>query len=106
MWTTKEVVIISIATGLAFSFATIYSQRKLNSYVNQKIEQQSVNPLLGIVPSVPVQNNTHYQHENTNAPVIQQSYEPIQQKEPIQHKVRYHTPPDGAGTRWTPLPIS
>ena len=102
MWTTKEVVLISIATGLAFCFATIYSQNKFNSYVNKKIEQQSSNPLLGIIPSTPVQNNT-------NTSVKYQTHEPIQHiepVEPIQQQVRYHTPPDGAGSRWTPLPIS
>jgi hypothetical protein len=103
MWTTKEVLFISIATGLAFSFATIYSQRKLKSYIDQKLSEKSGNPLLGIVSQPPINDckEIQYQLEKSTFPV-QEAPLPAS----IEPQIMYQAPPEGSGSRWTPLPIS
>lgn len=105
MWTTKEVLIISIATGLVFSFATIYSQRKFQSYIETKVTEKTGNPLLGLVPQPPINNEIqqHIEVAQSPSPIHEPAHNVQFSNTPV---VRYHVPPDGAGSRWTPLPIS
>jgi len=111
MWTTKEVFLISIATGLAFSFATIYSQRKFKSYVDYKLAEKSGNPLIGIVSQPPINDcqDIQYQLEKPTLPDIYNQTLTVQET-PLSEirvpEIMYHTPPEGSGSRWTPLPIS
>lgn len=110
MWTTKEVFLISIATGLAFSFATIYSQRKFKAYVDYKLSEKSGNPLLGIVSQPPINDcrDIQYQLEKPTYQ-LEKPTMPVQETplpEIVEPQIMYHTPPEGSGSRWTPLPIS
>ena len=111
MWTTKEVIIISLATGLAFFFATIYSQRKIQQYIDNKVSERSSNPLHKLV-----QDNTQLASMGPTGPAkpIQpakptgptEPTEPTGHMEHVEHvEQRYHVPPPGAGERWTPLPL-
>lgn len=108
MWTTKEVVIISIATGLAFCFATIYSQRKVQQYIDNKVIEKSINPLSSLM-----NNDMTFLGKNNTMPIVE-SQPTVQQESPAQEnknnvpikKQIYHDTPPGAGERWTPLAIA
>lgn len=86
MWSSKEVLFISIATGFVFCFATIYAQNAMTKYVNRQIQEKSgANPFIGM----------------GLAPRTQREQQ-LPQKEQLPVKVR--DSPPGSGTRWTPLP--
>lgn len=100
MWTTKEVVIISLATGIAFIFATIYSQRKIHQYIDNKITEKSTNPLASLLTkdmalAIPA--------ASLGAPA--QDTRIVEEIPPAPIEPKFHTPPPGAGERWTPLLI-
>lgn len=117
MWTTKEVIIISLATGLAFCFATIYSQRKMQQYIDNKVSEKSSNPLssiltrdmassLGQVAAMNSQQNSVLSNDSMER---QQSHlqdtPPASIPVPSRKEKKFHEPPPGSGERWTPLPI-
>lgn len=103
MWTTKEVVIISLATGLAFLFATIYSQRKIQQYIDNKVTEKSTNPLSSLLTKDMVST---VQSVSLGAPEEhRQEVEQLGRSTPPPKKQEFHEPPPGAGERWTPLPI-
>lgn len=98
MWSSKELLIISIATGLVFCFATLYAQNAMTTYVNRKVaEKTGTNPLIG----TGLVSNPQQQHQ--------------QQRELVRHHNKsdgkghqriFEQPnaPPGSGTRWTPIP--
>ena len=91
MWSSKEVLLISIATGFMFCFATIYAQNSMTKYVNRKIQEKTwANPLIGTglesVPRLP-QRQRHVQEQAD-----------LQNDSPKKHNA-----PPGSGKRWTPL---
>lgn len=91
MWSSKEVLIISIATGFVFCFATIYAQNAMTKYVNHQVQQKTgTNPLMGmgLAPMIQ-QQQTQKQQEQTN----------ISNNAP-----ELRSAPPGSGNRWTPLP--
>ena len=90
MWSSKEVLLISIATGFVFCFATIYAQNKLTKYVNRQVEKKTGgNPLIGMGLASRPQQQQQYQHP---------------QDAKIQPVSAFHSAPQGSGSRWTPLP--
>ena len=95
MWSSKEVLFISIATGFVFCFATIYTQNAVTRYVNHRVaEKTTSNPLIGmgLVSKQP-----------------QQQRQQQQQQQQQQHHTNHarvseiHSAPPGSGARWTPL---
>ncbi|CAM9105395.1 unnamed protein product [Ectocarpus sp. 8 AP-2014] len=89
MWSSKEVLLISIATGFVFCFATIYVQNAMTTYVNRRVaEKTGSNPLIGMgLVSKPQRD---YHQENVR----------------IKDHTRVseiHRAPPGSGARWTPL---
>lgn len=87
MWSSKEVLFISIATGFVFCFATIYAQNAMRKYVNLQIQEKTGNPLIGttLASRIPQQTDTQTDPDPPHAP-------------------RFRSAPPGCGTRWTPLP--
>lgn len=107
-WNTKEVIIISIATGLFFSCMTLYLQNKFQSMINDKVKQQTSNPLVDIVNSSSygrnVQTNFNQSEVGTKQIINDQTRETqhVHDEQPvIMHEI-----PHGAGQRWTPLPVT
>jgi len=97
MWTTKEVIIISIATGLACCFATIYTQRKIQQYIDSKVTERSISPLSKLI-------NREITSVGQSMPITSMEDVPVPTAEPPKAQV-FHETPQGAGERWTPLPI-
>ncbi|CAN0577081.1 unnamed protein product [Ectocarpus sp. 12 AP-2014] len=89
MWSSKEVLFISIATGFVFCFATIYAQNAMTRYVNHRVaEKTASNPLIGMgLVSEPSQ-----QHQQQNVRVKDHA-----------RVSEIHSAPPGSGARWTPL---
>ncbi len=106
MWTNKELVLISLATGLVFCFATIYTQNKFHQYIDNKVTEKSSNPLESLIATGTMglgQMGT----ATTPAPIQQQVVQETQQQAPTPgHKKMFHDPPPGSGERWTPLEIT
>ena len=108
MWTNKELFLISLATGLVFCSATIYTQNKFRQYIDNKVTEKSANPLASLLsketrdlgqmrlPDVPTTPTPMQQ------PVLQQ---PQQNMTPQEPQKRFHDSPPGSGERWTPLEI-
>lgn len=95
MWSSKEVLLISIATGFVFCFATMYVQNTITKYVNRQVqERNSGNPLLAMGLASPApqqhQDRTPEQKESARSALV----------------AKLHCAPPGAGARWTPLPTS
>jgi len=91
MWSSKEVLLISIATGFVFCFATIYTQNAMTKYVNRQVEEKTGgNPLIGMgLAQRPERQEQLYQDQS--------SYTKTQKF--------VRKAPSGSGSRWTPLPI-
>jgi hypothetical protein len=89
MWSSKEVLLISIATGFIFCFATIYAQNSMTKYVNRKIQEKTgANPLIG----------------TGLASVAQHPQQHLQEQADLQYdSAKVHNAPPGSGKRWTPL---
>lgn len=114
MWTTKEVFIISLATGLAFCLATIYSQRKIQQYIDHKVSEKSTNPLSGLLTremtsigqagAMGSSKNTIANEYVGNQHRVSSSEDEVQMARPPKTQ-EFHEPPPGAGERWTPLAI-
>lgn len=114
MWTNKELFLISLATGLVFCFATIYTQKKFHQYVDNKVTEKSANPLASLLPNEirDTRNNRDLGqmrlpevpsiHAPTHQPVLN---EPQQNMTPQEPQKRFHDSPPGSGERWTPLEI-
>ena len=104
MWTTKEVVIVSLATGLAFCFATIYSQRKIQMYIDNKVIEKSGNPLARLIPSetANVGQNMSLGTSVYSAPTVKPVQDVNHEAPPVETR-RLHESPPGSGERWTPL---
>lgn len=98
MWSSKEVLLISIATGLAFCFATIYAQKKFQSYVDNRVKEKTGNPFMSMVPDMEALASTPMKNESANVHQAPRSSP--------RNEITYHEPPPGSGERWTPLPIS
>lgn len=102
MWTTREVLLISIASAIAACFTTFYVQGKFASYIDSKVKSKSENPLLGFMnkdmPSF-VENKKEVTQNITNSNNFKHVDEVVSQE------IQYHPLPPGAGTRWTPLPL-
>lgn len=93
MWSSKDVLMISIATGLVFCFATMYAQNAMTKYVDRQVQQRNGgNPLVGMGLASPAPR----QHQ-VRPPEEKESHS----SEPV---VELHSAPPGAGARWTPLP--
>ncbi|CBN80352.1 EsV-1-48 [Ectocarpus siliculosus] len=90
MWSSKEVLFISIATGFVFCFATIYAQNAMSRYVNHCVaEKTAANPLIGMgLVSKPSQQQRVQQN------VLVSDHASV---------ADIHSPPPGSGARWTPL---
>jgi len=97
MWTTKEVVIISIATGLACCFATIYTQRRIQQYIDNKVTERSINPFSKLI-------NKEITPVGKSPQLIPVQETLVPEPSPPKTQV-FHETPQGAGERWTPLPI-
>ncbi len=103
MWTTKEVLVVSIVTGLAFCFATVYTQRKIQRYIDGKVSERSAtNPLASLLgsgapPSSPL---SPLETQRDRAPPVAGT------AAAPPPRARVHEKPPGAGERWTPLPIA
>ena len=105
MWNNKELFLISLATGLVFCFATIYTQNKFRQYIDNKVTEKSANPLASLIPTETRdlgQMATMATPIPTQQPVMQ---EPQQQTPPPEPQKRFHDCPPGSGERWTPLEI-
>lgn len=94
MWSSKEVLFISVATGLVFCFATIYVQNAVSKYVSRRVQERSGgNPLVGTgVASEPLEYPVK-QHQVSRGVVGNDAREEVQLRDA----------PPGSGTRWTPL---
>lgn len=103
MWTTKELFLISVSTGIVFCFITLYSQRKLRQYIDRKVVETSSNPLSSLV-------NTGLTIEKENTGSLGQKMgmgfdNHEHQEPPLEIKVpETPKPPPGSGERWTPYP--
>ena len=102
MWTTKEVLLISIATSLATFFSTFYVQKRFASYIDGKVQAKTGdNPLLGLT------NNSFSQP--ISIPIYNKPTEPSsfgQMQTIATPELQFHPSPPGSGKKWTPLPIS
>ena len=98
MWTSKEVLLISIAAALASCFATFYAQRKFTSYIERKVQAKTINPLLGIM------NNETFPNNSINATSIyKQEKEPTEFAQMVstpKQQVQYPPSPPGSGKKW------
>lgn len=106
MWTNKEVILISLATGIAFCFATIYTQKKFHEYVDNKVTEKSISPLASLLsketrglgqmrlPDMPNIQNPLQQRQEPSGPVPD-----------TEPQKKFHESPPGSGERWTPLEI-
>ena len=97
MWSSREVLTISIATGLLFCFVTIYAQNAMANYVNRQILEKTTNanPLVGTglaALALPCQSNDPPQRRQHQ----EKEEEEEQEKRPA-------TAPAGSGSRWTPI---
>jgi len=91
MWSSKDVLLISIATGFIFCFATIYVQNSMTRYVNRKVQEKIVvNPFVGMGLASDTQQY--------------QEVHPKQEINPLQNESYTQMCPPGSGKRWTPLP--
>ena len=101
MWTTKEVLLISIASALASFFATFYIQNKFASYIEGKVKAKTTDhPLLGFMHTDPM---------SVSKPVYQKTMEPNsfeQMSTLATPEIKFHPSPPGSGTKWTPIQIS
>lgn len=108
MWTNKEVILISLATGLAFCFATIYTQNKFHQYVENKVTEKSTNPLASLLSN---ETRGLGQMRLPDMPVTQTPPQQSLRQEPHVHvpepepQKKFHDCPPGSGERWTPLEI-
>ncbi|CAN0557845.1 unnamed protein product [Ectocarpus sp. 8 AP-2014] len=91
MWSSKEVLFISIATGFVFCFATVYAQNAMSRYVNHCVaEKTASNPLIGMgLVSKPSQQKQHLQQN-----VLVSDHARVSE---------IRSAPAGSGARWTPL---
>ncbi len=88
-WSSKEVLMISIATGLVFCFATIYAQHAMAKYVDKKVcEKTRQNPFVGMGLV------SERKSQSSQTPEDQTALHNLDS-----------SPPPGSGTRWTPLSI-
>lgn len=96
MWSSKELLFISIATGFVFCFATIYAQNAMTKYVNRQVaEKTSTNPLIGTGLVSNPQQQHHQERVSHQKQIDTKGHE---------HVFEQHNAPPGSGTRWTPLP--
>lgn len=102
MWSSKELVIISIATGLVFCLATMYAQSAVSKYVDRRVlEKSGGNPLIGMgLASEPREQQPHqHQHQHQNQTQSQEEGPHVGRAPGVAD-----VPPPGSGTRWTPVP--
>ncbi|CAM9209242.1 unnamed protein product [Pylaiella littoralis] len=85
MWSSKEVALISIATGFVFCFATICAQNKMKDYINQQVKAKTQNPLIGMGLA-----RRQQEPEMVAADTGSES-------------AAFRSAPPGSGTRWTPI---
>ena len=101
MWSSKEVLFISVATGLVFCFATIYVQNAVTKYVNRRVQERSCeNPLVGTGVAARLSDHPR-KHQEIPWDEISQRAAVTSSNVPQQHVA-----PPGSGTRWTPLVTS
>lgn len=116
MWTTRDVLLMTVAVATLTIIVTILANRKLNDMIDAKADQRnamagksvSPSPMLSVLgnmnhgivsretPSseIPVSSpETSYEPEPSTAPA------PV----PAQHPQSAASKPQGAGERWTPL---
>ncbi|CAM9090593.1 unnamed protein product [Ectocarpus sp. 12 AP-2014] len=107
MWSSKELCIISVATGLVFCFATLYAQSAVSKYVERRVfERSRANPLIGMGLASELRPPEHHPGNGLSSP--SQSHPPRvrdnEKVESVVHGSKIPDAPPGSGTRWTPLP--
>ncbi|CAM9101343.1 unnamed protein product [Ectocarpus sp. 12 AP-2014] len=102
MWSSKEVLFISIATGFVFCFATIYAQNAVTRYVNRQVQEKTgANPLIGMG----LVSRPQREHQQQSMHQQQQEHrEQAQQEQAVSPVSELQSAPPGSGARWTPLP--
>lgn len=100
-WSSRQVLLISIATGFAFCFATIYAQRSMAKYIERKVyegtrQEQKQNPMvgMGLVSERYRRGDPHPRDDVPDPPNAPK----------LPNAPKAHASPPGSGARWTPLP--
>ena len=106
MWTTKEVILFSIVAGIISCFSTIYTQRKIQQYIEKRVTEKSINPLTSLVSGDIGNLGQTGIHVPIVEPVDHPTHQSYTSPPKQENKKMYHEPPPGSGERWTPMEIN
>ena len=105
MWSSKEVLFISIATGFVFCFATIYVQNAVTKYVTRQVEEKAgANPLIGMGLASRPQQRQNVQQSGVSGVTAHANVSELPSVAAHANVSELPSAPPGSGSRWTALP--